>query len=297
VNWLLFVFAALTWGGSYIAIRFMLEGIPPFASAGVRCVLAAFLMALIAVAGGRKFPKSKGILPKVAGLAFINFVIPWACLFWGEQYVQPAIASIMNSTTPLFVFLFSYWLLQDERPTWFRFVGVAVGFLGVLCVFGPAVSGVGNDPRSMYGTIAVTVVSTGYGLGAVLTKRLGGRIDIRWSISIQCLVASVVLLTMSALFEPKGWIGTVGDHPASLWSLLYLAMISTAVGWIIYFRLIREWGALRSSAVTYVMPFVSLALDWLWLGKLPSVAELLGGALILVSVGLIHVNRAPVVEG
>ncbi|MFH1263650.1 MAG: DMT family transporter [Pseudomonadota bacterium] len=293
MNWFLFIFASASWGGSFIAIRFMLDGMPPLAAAGSRTLLASGFMALFALVGRKPFPASKKWFPKLSALALVNFFIPWACLFWGEQFVEPAVASILNSTVPLFVFLFSIWLLSDEPPTWVRFSGVALGFLGIMMVFGPGLTHFSSDPRSTYGMVAVTIMSASYAIGAILTKRFGLGFDILWSISIQCFLAATGLLILSVVFEPTTWLQTVWMHPRSLWGMLYLSLVSTAIGWIIYFRLIKVWGALRSSATTYCMPLVAVILDWFFLDRIPSMLQIFGGTLILSSVGLIHLTRFP----
>lgn len=292
MNWFLFFFSSASWGGSFIAIRFMLEGMPPLAAAGSRTLLAALLMAGLAVVQKARPPRGKKLFGKMIGLGMINFAVPWACLFWGEQFVQPAIASILNSTSPLFVFLFSYWLLADEQPTWLRFAGVMLGFLGILSVFGPSVSGFSSDPHSLFGMLGIVLMAMGYGLGAVLMKRMGNEVDIRWNIAVQCVAATAVLFSFSAAFESRGWVGTAWSHPKVVWSLLYLSILSTVIGWLIYFHLLRIWGALRASATTYVVPFVAVFLDWIWLQKFPTTAELIGGALIIGAVALIHGSRA-----
>jgi drug/metabolite transporter (DMT)-like permease len=295
VNWFLFFFASASWGGSFIAIRFMLEGIPPFAAAGLRTLLASLIMAALALHKKAKLPKTRRTYVKMAVVGLANFGVPWACLFWGEQYVQPAVASILNSTSPLFVFLFSYWLLADEPPTWLRFAGVIVGFLGIVFVFGPSISGFSADHRNLYAMFAIALMSVCYGFGSVMMKRIGTTIDIRWNISVQCAVASAFLFTLSALFEKGDWIPGGLAQPKVIWSLLYLVILSTVIGWFIYFRLIRAWGALRASATTYVLPFVALFIDWIWLQKVPTTAELVGGFFIIGSIALIHVARA--IEG
>jgi drug/metabolite transporter (DMT)-like permease len=144
--------------------------------------------------------------------------------------------------------------------------------------------------------LAISVMSVGYALGAIYMKRGGKSVDIRWNIAFQCAAASVVLLTASVFVEPGEWRSTAWKDPSVVASLLYLAVVSTAIGWMIYFRLIRVWGVLRASATTYLMPFVALFLDWIWLGYLPTSAQLFGGGMIVLSVALLHSRKPRLVE-
>src|ERR1051326_1479547 len=115
--WPSFFLLACFWGCSYIAIRFAVESIPPFGAAFARIFIGSILLHIYSLAVKSPFPKSKKLVFKIALIGLFNFGLPWAALFWGEQYVQPALASIINSTVPIFVLTFSWFLLPEEQPT------------------------------------------------------------------------------------------------------------------------------------------------------------------------------------
>ena len=291
LNWILFCVVVVFWGCSFIAIRFSLEAIPPFAAAGLRVSIATIFLAFLAVIQNIPFAGSKRVLGKLTYLGLINFAIPWGCLFWGEQFVPPAVASILNSTMPFFVFLFSWVLLPAERPTFWKLLGVGLGFVGILFVFVPTTQHFSVDRFGFYGMISITIMSISYALGAVLMKSLHQPIDIRWNISLQGISAALALFSLSFFVENRDWMFSLWTKPKASVSIFYLAVCSTAIAWIIFFRLIRVWNPLRASAITYVVPFVAVLADWLYFKKIPSTEQMIGAFLIISAVVLINLAR------
>ncbi|MFH1016910.1 MAG: DMT family transporter [Pseudomonadota bacterium] len=285
----LFFFLLLTlfWGCSFIAIRFSLEGFPPFVAAGLRILIATLFFCALVVARRTPSGSAKGAIWRLIGVGILNFAFPWACLFWGEQTVSPALASILNSTMPIWVLLCAWMLLPDEPPTWLKGVGVAIGFLGISLVFAPGLEGGEN----IAGMAVILLMAVSYALGAVLTRKIALAIDIRWSLIIQGTASALLLFALSVPTEGLGWTSSIWQNPKAIWGILYLGVFSTALAWLMYFRLIRDWGALRASSVTYAMPFVSIAADWLYFRKIPSHTQLAGAGAILSGLSLIHWAR------
>ncbi|HLG18184.1 MAG TPA: DMT family transporter, partial [Bdellovibrionota bacterium] len=290
--WLSFFALTLFWGCSFIAIRFAVEAIPPFAAAGMRIFIATLIMGLLAVVQRIRGPKSWREVFLLAFLGVLNFGVPWACLFWGEQYVVPALASILNSTVPIFVLLFSWALLPDEQPNVLKVIGVGLGFGGILLVFAPALDLNPADRNNLYGMLSVVTMAVSYAMGGVLIRRHAQHIDIRWSIAVQGACASAMLFLLSFVSESGDWISSATERAQALWGVLYLAIFSTAIAWFLFLSLIREWGPLRAAAVTYTLPFVAIVIDWFYYGKWPSANQLVGAGLIISGVVLIHVARS-----
>jgi drug/metabolite transporter (DMT)-like permease len=291
MNGLLFILVSIFWGCSFIAIRFAVEVVPPFMSAGLRIFLGAGLLALLGIVQRVPFPKSNNVRKQLLFLGLFNFGIPWACLFWGELHVQPAIASILNATVPFHIFLLSWMFLPEEKPTRLQFFGVGLGFLGILLVVGPSITTFSTDKMSVYGMIAILVMSAAYAVGSVWTKKLTSAADVRWNVALQGVSATISLWVLSFLFESQSWVSEVWKNPKAIVSLLYLSIFSTALGWLIFFRLLRAWGPLRASGTTYIVPCVAVLIDWLYFQRLPTEFQMIGAALIISAVGVMNFSR------
>jgi drug/metabolite transporter (DMT)-like permease len=267
------------------------DSIPPFGAAFSRVFIGSVLLHLYSVIFKYPYPKSKKLVFKISLIGLFNFGLPWACLFWGEQYVQPALASIINSTVPLFVLTFSWFMLPDEKPTFLKGIGVLLGFLGIVSIFAPSISFDHLSDRHLWGMFAVMMMSIFYGLGGILSKKVVRKIEISWNITIQGYMGSLFLLILSLSTEGYHWFPKLLQYPKATGGILYLAIFSTAIAWLLFYRLIREWGAVRSSTVTYVAPFVAILVDWLYYKKFPTLPQMLGAALIFSGLYLIHLAR------
>ncbi len=287
MSFVFFLLLTLFWGCSFIAIRFSVEAFPPFAAAGLRILISTLFLSGLMMVRKTPFGPARAVLWRLVGIGVLNFAFPWACLFWGEKTVSPALASILNSTMPIWVLLCAWVLLPDEPPTWLKGTGVLIGFLGIFLVFAPGL-GTGESRSGMW---AILLMAISYALGAVFTRRIALAIDIRWSLIIQGTASSLLLFALSAPTEGLGWIRSAGEFPKAIGGILYLGIFSTALAWLMYIRLIRGWGALRASTVTYAMPFVAIAADWIYFHKLPSLVHLAGAASILGGLMLIHWAR------
>ncbi len=291
MNLLFFTLLVLFWGGSFIAIRFSVEAFPPFAAAAVRTSIATIFFLCVIWIQRLEWRGNWKTAFRVSTIGLLNFTIPWACLFWGEQSVNPALASILNSTVPLFVLLFSWWLLSDEPLTALKLAGVLLGFFGILFIFYPALSQVTLMEESMPGMLAIIVMAVSYALGTIAFKRSVGLVPNRWNLALQGMMGSLSLIFLSWMTESLEWVGGLAQISKASMSLVYLGVFSTAIAWLMFSHLIRNWGALRASAVTYLVPMVAILLDWLYYGEWPAINALIGAALILSGVGLIHFAR------
>ncbi len=290
--WILFLFLTLFWGCSFIAIRFAVDALPPFAAASLRVLVAVIVLGGLALVRRVPLPRSRKMRIRIGLIGLINFTIPWACLFWGEKFIPPALASILNATVPIFVLLFSMILLPGEKPTWMKGAGVVLGFIGILMVFQPSLGASPSENRALFGMLAVIVMSISYALGSIASKSVVKEVDTRWNIAIQGIVSFLALFLLSAWAEGVDWIPSFFTHLKAILSILYLGLVSTAIAWLIYFRLIREWGVLKASAVTYTAPLVAIFVDWIYFGKWPAPIQVIGAGLIASGVALIHRARS-----
>lgn len=221
------------------------------------------------------------------GAGIFTMGIAWIFVFWGEKVIAPAPACVLNSAVPIFAVLLTPLMTPNDKLTRNKILGVFIGFMGVVFIFWPELI-VGVTPE-LKGLAAILTMSLSYAIGVLWTRRIAHRTDNAVNIFYQCLGSAVILLFLMILFEPP--------NPFSQWSwsgfsaILYLGFFSTAIAWLLFFKLLKEVGTLQTMAVTYCMPLVAILLDFFILHKIMLPIQTLGTIIILCGVFLI--NKRP----
>jgi drug/metabolite transporter (DMT)-like permease len=284
---LFFAFIALFWGGSFLAIRVSVEAFPPFAAAAMRVSIATFIMLVLMVyRKGDRVPRKIRLSMLANGLFTLGF--PWALLFWGEQYVAPAMAGIINATTPLFTVLIATLVVKHEKARWNKWIGVTLGFFGVLIIFVPKITaGAGSDLKGM---LAILGMAVSYGVGIVWLKSLAHRIAPANAFFYQGVGALIFLIPLSLIMERNALMNVPWGHSMGWVSILYLGVFSTALAQLMFFVIIRDLGSVTASAITYIPPVIAVVLDRLVFGTFISTNAMIGAAVVLVGVRLVHMR-------
>lgn len=286
-----FFYLALTtfWGFSFIAIRYTLGMFPPFMAAALRIFIACVVLWIYVQV--RKIPNSlnQKTIWYCYGQGILMFGIPWASLFWGEQFVSPSIASIINSTVPIFVLIFSWAMLPDEQPNLPSTIGALFGFVGIYYVFSPGAKFEIGNIQELQGLVSIGVMSISYALGAVSMKKLPSKVDRVWVLILQAFSGTVFLSILSVI---KGEQIHHWEHVFSASAgLLYLSICSTVIASLIYYDLLQTWGVLKTVTVTYLSPFVAIVADIFMLNLHLKKNEMIGGLIILTGLLLIHWSK------
>ncbi len=295
MNLVLFLLLALIWGGSFLAIKLVVEVWPVFAAAATRVWIATLVAVFFVIWQQRTWPRQFKVWFAFLGLGILGMGLPWALLFWGQQHVAPALSSILNSSVPIFVVLLSAILLRRvELLSWQKCLGVGVGFVGIFVIFYPALGPVPGllvfkSDETLLAMVAILCMAISYAAHIVLLKRMGGVITMVETLAIQGIGAFVFLLLISLAFETYRWppLWSVDSLKAIL-SLLYLGILSTYLGWRLFFRLIDSIGAVRAGAVTFLVPLVAIVLDLFYYGVWPRWNQMGGTALIFFGLSMIH---------
>jgi drug/metabolite transporter (DMT)-like permease len=289
VNLFLFFLLTVFWGFSFIAIRYSLEMFPPFMAACLRIFLSCAILWLYA-----KYKKRPNLIDKKLTwysfwLGILLFGIPWAALFWGEQFVSPSIASIINSTVPIFVLILSWAMLPDEQPNLSSTIGVLFGFVGMFYVFSPGAKFEFGNVRELQGLLSIVVMAISYALGAVSMKKLPKDADRMWILILQAFAGSI-FLAIASFFKGETIVSTEHAVHATI-GLLYLAICSTVIASLVYYHLLTQWGVLKTVTVTYLSPFVAIVADIILLNLHLKKNEMIGGTIILAGLLLIHWSK------
>jgi drug/metabolite transporter (DMT)-like permease len=279
--WPLLLALAAAWGASYLFIKLAVEDLEPAPTMAARSLIAAVVLVpyLVVAAGAqRAVADLRASWRDAVVLGAINAAIPFWLVAWGEKHVDSSIAGIAQATVPLFSFLIGLRFLSQEHVAPARWAGVGLGTVGVslLAGFNPVAGW-----WAVAGTLAVVLSSVSYASGGIYgqlrVQAVAGPV-----LAAGSMIASTLMLMPFALFQlpdaVPGW--------KAIGGVLALALLGTAFGQLVLYRLLRLYGARRVSLVTYLMPGFAVAYGALLLDEPVTAAALVGLALILLGVGL-----------
>jgi len=273
-QWVLLGGLAILWGASFFFSKVALAELPPFTLVLGRFGLAALALLVAARLSGHRMPRSPKLWAGFLVLGALNSFIPFALIAWGQVQLTSGLASILNATTPLFTALVAH-VWGDERLTGNRVAGVLVGFAGVCVLIGPGA--LGSLGVHTLAELAILGAAVSYGFAGTYGRRFRALPPVV-AVAGMMTTASVLALPI-ALVMDRPWTLSVG---APSWgALLGLSLLSTALGFVIYFRLLATAGATNVMLVTLLMPVIALLLGGLLLGERVTGGALAGMALIV----------------
>ncbi|TNE60981.1 MAG: DMT family transporter [Alphaproteobacteria bacterium] len=282
-QWLMLCLLSVMWGASFFAVGLAVDVLPPLTIVGMRAGLAALALLVFLRMRGLSLP---GVGTGRAGtiwlvlmlMGLLNNIIPMSLITWGQTQISSSLASILNATTPLFTVFVAHFFIAEERLTLRRLSGVVLGFLGVIVIIGP--ESVQNGlSGGLMGKLAILGAALSYAMAAVVGRRVVGLGLKPLQTAFGQLTMAAFILVPAALVHDQPW--TLPVPPVSVWlALVSLAVVSTALAYLLYFRLIAEAGATNASLVTLMIPVVATSLGIAFLGERLGVAHVAGIALI-----------------
>jgi drug/metabolite transporter (DMT)-like permease len=286
-DWLLLLILSVMWGGSFYFAKIAVYEIPPLTLALGRVGLAASALALFAWVMGSRFPRDAATWWLITVMAAFNNVIPFTLLFWGQIHISIGLASILNATSPLFGVLVAHVLTHDDRFSTGRAVGLAAGFVGVVVLIGPDL--LGELGTHVLAELACLVGSASFAVGAVMSRRVRGYSPVVVA-TAQLTMSTVLLLPLVLLFDRPGLVLTASR--TAIWGMLSLALLSSALAYLIYFRIIARAGATNALIVTFLLPVSAILLGIVLLGESVDIRQLAGMAAIFVGIAAIDGRAA-----
>lgn len=281
---LLMLLASL-WGLSFTWIKIVVRTIPPITAICWRTLIAGGCLLCVMRARRVRFPRDAGTCWSLVVQACLNSAVPFVLVAWGEQHVSAALATILGSMSPIFAALITALITRHEKLSIRKYAAIAGGLCGVAMIVGKdALSGLHGDFVSEF---AIVAASCCYGGAAVFGARFKANhplVPAAGSLAIGALI----LLPFS-LFMDRPW--TLHPSRESLIALGGLALLSTALTFVLYFRLIATLGTIGASAQAYLRVPVGVGLAMLWFGdRLPTTAWV-GMVLVIASVAGMTVPR------
>lgn len=285
VEWSMLVGLSVLWGGSFLFNGILVRELPPFTIVTARVALAAIALHLIVRMTGHSMPRDRQTWLAFFGMGFLNNVIPFLLIVWGQTHIASGLASILNATTPLFGVVVAHLLTSDEKMTGNRLIGVIVGFAGVALMIGPSVLASLGGSNAL-AQLAVLGAAFSYSLAGIFGRRFR-RMGLAPIIPAAGQVtASAVLLLPIALFVDRPWMLAVPSTETWL-ALAGLAILSTAVAYVLFFRILATAGATNLMLVTFLIPVSAILLGALILGEDLQAKHFIGMAMIALGLAAI----------
>jgi len=261
-EWILLGFLSMLWGGSFFFSKVALSELQPFTVVLVRVSIAAIALNSIVRATGHRMPSSPRMRAELLVMGLLNNLIPFSLIFWGQTHISSSLAAILNATTPVWTVLLAHFLTVDERLTPNRLGGVLFGLIGVAIMIGlDALQGLGTN---VFAQLAVIGAAISYALAGIYGKRFKGTPPVVTAAGQ--LTGTTLMMIPITLFVDRPWLLPMPD--LSVWAaLLGLALLSTALAYVVYFRLLSSVGATNLLLVTFLIPASAILLGMLVLGE------------------------------
>jgi drug/metabolite transporter (DMT)-like permease len=273
-DWALLAVLSVLWGGSFFFNGLALRELPPLTLVLLRVALAALILLPLLRAYRIDFPAGVSGWAPFFAVALFNNVLPFSLIVAGQTFVSSGLASILNATTPLFTVLVMA-ASGEERLSPPRVAGVTIGLIGVIILRG----GVGLDLAGQGIGIALCLAAAlSYGVAALLARRHLANSPPLATATFQLMASSAMMAVIAgivdrpwrlALPSPTTWLAVIG-----------LALLSTAIAYIVFFQILRRSGATNVMLVTLLIPLTAILLGALVLGETISAREILGALVI-----------------
>lgn len=285
LDWGLLVFLSILWGGSYFFGRIAVAEVGPLTLVFARFAPAALILYGACRLAGHRMPTGLRPWTDFFVMSALNNAAPYALIAWSQMHIEIGLASILNASTPIFGAVLAHFLTPDEKLTVNRVVGVLLGFFGVALLIGPeALQGFGVDGLAALAALGAAFL---YGCAGVYGRRFRGEPALVTTTDT-IFAGAIMALPLALLFEHP-W--TLSPSSAAWGAIAGLAILSTALGYAIFYRVLASAGG-NILLVTLLVPVSALVLGTLFLGEHPSPLSFLGMALIFLGLAAID-GRLP----
>lgn len=276
---------ALLWGSSYFFVGVAVKEIPPLTLIAIRITVAAAILIAVLAWRRERAPRDAATWGRLTIQSFLNATIAWSLLAWGQQHIASGVASVLNSTSPLFVFFITLLVTRHESAAPLRLLGACLGVAGVALIVGEeALTGV---MKGVAGQLAALAGAFFYAIAAIHGRRFGHLTPT--ATAAGTMVCAFVVLAPVALIVDRPW--RLAPSAEALAAATALGALSTALALMIYFRLIRTLGSMGAASQAYLRAGVGVALGVAFLGERVTPMVALGLASALAGVALINWRR------
>ena len=254
---------ALIWGTTWLVLKVGLSHLPPFTFAGIRFLLAGLVLLAVVVVRRLPPPRTRADWSLIGVTGLLQIALSYGFTFWGQQHISSGLAAVFLATVPLFVLVLADFMLQHERVTGLKLLGVFVGLAGVALIFSNQMQ-LGSG-RAVQGSAALLVAAILMAIAQVILKKGAGRVHAMVLASGQMLLGCIPLLIIGVRYE--GWPWAIEWNAVALGSLLYLTLIGSSLAFFLFYWLLERMAVTKVTMMMFVHPVVAVALGWLVLDE------------------------------
>src|SRR5687767_14692810 len=275
-----YVVMILLWGSTWAAIAVGVASVPPFVFALERAIAVAVLLTLISLALRLPFPRDRRTIAAAATAGLFNIGVPWAVIFWSEQFVPSGLVAVFGATFPIWTAILAHYLVRGDRLSGLKLGALALGLLGTAILAGAPIEGGG--PNVLVATALLTVMPILWGMGAILAARYLSASSPVPVVAIE-VWASVLFLIPFALSQasmPSAW------TPAVIGAFLFLVLGGSCIGLVLNLWLYRKLRPTTVSLSQVLFAVQAVALGAVALGEQVTARMVFGALLVFAAVGL-----------
>ena len=268
---------AVLWCGSFFFNGVAVRELPSFTLVWLRVAVAAAMLLSAVRLLGQRMPGRAEVWAAFFGMGLLNNVLPFVLIVWGQHRIASGMASILNAATPLFTVLVAHGFTTDERLTWLKATGVAIGFAGVAVMVGAdALGGSGADVTA---ELACLAAALSYAFAGIFGRRFRRMGVTPLATAAGQVSASTLMLLPLMLLADRPW-ELAMPHAGTWLAVLGVGLLSTALAYVLYFRILALAGATNLLLVTFLIPVSAILLGVLVLHETLLPRQVAGMALI-----------------
>lgn len=285
LEWGMLIALSILWGGSFFFVEIAIKELPTFTVVVSRVVLASLILLLVMRVMGHRMPRDPRIWLAFCLMGLMNNVIPFALIAWGQIHIASGLASILNATTPLFTVVVAHFMTSDEKMTFAKMMGVILGLIGVVIMVGTDV--LGDVGFNLIAQVAVLVAALSYAFAGIFGRRFKHMNVSPVATATGQVTASSLMLIPVMLVVDQPWTLAMPSFNA-IGALVAVAALSTALAYILYFRILATAGATNLLLVTFLIPVSAIILGVFILGETLEAKHYIG--IVLISFGLAAID-------
>ena len=283
-EWALLLLLSVVWGGSFFFVEIVLTALPVMTVVLIRVALAALILWGVTRALGVRVPRTRRVWGAFFAMGLLNNAVPFSLIVWGQMHIASGVAAILNAATPLFSVVFAHFLTRDEPMRARRLAGVLLGLAGVAVMLGGAATRAPG--ANVAAQIACLAAAISYAFAGIFGRRFRAMGVAPLATATGQVTASSLLLLPLVLAVDRPWTLAPPGAPV-LAALAGLAALSTALAYVIYFRILATAGATNLMLVTLLVPVTAILLGVGFLGEGLLPRHLAGMALIAAGLAAI----------
>jgi drug/metabolite transporter (DMT)-like permease len=283
-NWLKFIVLGTIWGSSFLWIKIALQEVGPITLVSYR--MGFSIAGLLIVSLVTRPRVHKGDFWILAVLGIFNIALPYVLISWSETHIPSGMASILNSTVPLFTILIAPFFMKEERLDLKRGFGLLLGFAGVIILMSNQIHE--SDSLKAIGVLTILIAASFYAGSGVFARKLKR--------SMQPVTQSLGQAGFAFLFvTPAALTFELPFHfpilPITYLAFIWLGVMGSCVASLLWFSLLNSVGPTRTSMAAYIYPLVGVLLGWVFLGEQVNWRLIVGGIFIILAVVIVNTQK------